>query len=208
MPDLVVLHYTGMETAEAALKRLCDPAAEVSAHYLICERGRVWQLVDERLRAWHAGAGAWGTVTDVNSCSIGVELANDGATSFPDLQMETLEGILAEVKDRWKIPPDRVIGHSDCAPGRKIDPGPLFDWNRLVRAGSAVSVLPDEVTEDTFVADMRAAGYTATDDPWILLGALRLRHRQNASGPRDATDRGLARSLARRFPVDAGGRAS
>ncbi|MCE2739755.1 MAG: N-acetylmuramoyl-L-alanine amidase [Rhodobacter sp.] len=109
-PDLVVLHYTAMPSCAAALERLCDPLAEVSAHYLICEAGDVLALVPERARAWHAGAGSWGAVTDVNSHSIGVELANDGLQPFAAPQMTALEFLLGGILARWSIPPHRVIG--------------------------------------------------------------------------------------------------
>ncbi|MEH6360408.1 MAG: N-acetylmuramoyl-L-alanine amidase, partial [Amylibacter sp.] len=127
---MVVVHYTAMETADAACARLCDEAAEVSAHYLISEQGDIVQLVDEDMRAWHAGAGAWGDVTDVNSHSIGIELANTGDTPFAAAQMDALEGLLGGIQNRWKIPAARIIGHSDMAPGRKFDPGVRFDWQR------------------------------------------------------------------------------
>ena len=141
-PDMVVLHYTAMETAEAALARLCDPAAEVSAHYLVGVAGEIWQLVAESERAWHAGAGAWGGISDVNSHSIGIELANagplNGLPPFAEAQMATLEALLDSILARWTIRPQRVIGHSDMAPGRKADPGPKFDWRRLALGGRAV----------------------------------------------------------------------
>jgi len=127
-----------MQTAQAALKTLCNPKTEVSAHYLIAEDGEVLSLVPEDLRAWHAGAGAWGSVTDVNSRSIGIELANPGNCPFAAPQMDALEDLLAGIKTRWQIRPERVIGHSDMAPGRKIDPGARFDWLRLARAGFGV----------------------------------------------------------------------
>ncbi len=199
---MAIIHFTAMQSAEAALDRLCDPAAEVSAHYLVDARGRATRMVPEDLRAWHAGAGAWGKTTDVNSRSIGIELCNDGRSPFPEPQMAALETLLAGIVRRWRIPPERVIGHSDCAPGRKVDPGPRFDWARLSRRGLAVTVPPARYGGDGFAADMRAAGYTATEDPAILLAALRLRHRPWARGPRDAWDAGLAHALARRFPVD------
>ncbi|WP_234822452.1 N-acetylmuramoyl-L-alanine amidase [Palleronia aestuarii] len=195
-----------METAEAALARLCDPCAEVSAHWLIDERGVLVRLVAEPDRAWHAGAGAWGGVTDVNSRSIGIELANRAGTPFPAPQMASLEQLLDGIMARWDVPPERVIGHSDCAPGRKIDPGPKFDWARLAFGGRAISVPlrggGDAGDCAAFVAAMRVAGYTGSDDPALLLAALRLRHRPWAGGPRDGTDMALARDLARRFPVD------
>lgn len=137
-PSLIVLHYTAMESAGAACARLCDPQAEVSAHYLVDYDGRVMSLVDEADRAWHAGAGGWGEITDVNSHSIGIELQNDGAEPFPEPQMAALERLLAGVMDRWGIGPEGLIGHDDCAPGRKLDPGVKFDWARLARQGLAL----------------------------------------------------------------------
>lgn len=187
------------------MDRLCAPEAEVSAHYLICERGGIVQMVREADRAWHAGAGAWGAVRDVNSRSIGIELANDAASPFPEPQLAALELLLAAIIERWGIVPERVIGHSDCAAGRKIDPGPRFDWARLARRGLAVRASGTGRApgpETGFVSAMARAGYTASDDAAVLLGALRLRHRPWADGPRDGTDMALAADLARRFPVD------
>ena len=140
-PDMVVLHYTGMESAEAGLARLCDPEPEVSAHYLIAEDGRIWRLVAEEMRAWHAGVSSWGAVTDVNSHSIGIELANPGHElgypPFTEPQMTALECLLSKILHRWEIAPERVVGHEHVAPGRKIDPGEKFDWQRLARQGLA-----------------------------------------------------------------------
>ncbi len=128
-----------MSDAQAALKRLCDPTAEVSAHYLVAADGRLWQLVDEVMRAWHAGAGSWQGRADVNSRSIGIELENPGTRPFPEPQMRRLESLLAGVLVRWRISPRGVIGHSDMAPERKHDPGPRFDWQRLARQGLALA---------------------------------------------------------------------
>jgi N-acetylmuramoyl-L-alanine amidase len=137
--DILVLHYTGMDDAESALRRLCDPASEVSAHYLIDEAGTVWRLVAEADRAWHAGVSSWSGDTDVNSRSIGIELANPGHgpdyRDFPELQMAALESLCHGILARHPIPPSRVLGHSDVAPARKLDPGERFDWQRLARAG-------------------------------------------------------------------------
>ena len=136
-PDMIIIHYTGMKTCAAARDRLCDPAAEVSAHYLIDLDGAVEQLVDEERRAWHAGVSEWEGVTDVNSRSIGIELVNQGHGAgyhpFPEPQMAALEAVIHGIRDRWVIPLENVVGHEDVAPGRKIDPGPKFDWARLVR---------------------------------------------------------------------------
>jgi len=133
--SMVVLHYTGMETAEAALERLCSEEAEVSAHYMIEENGTVHRLVREDRRAWHAGRSYWRGVTDVNSAAIGIELVNPGHEfgyrPFPDAQMEALLPLLADMVQRHDIPRANVVGHSDVAPARKEDPGELFDWDLL-----------------------------------------------------------------------------
>lgn len=201
-PRLVVLHYTAMADCGAALDRLCDPSAEVSAHYLIAADGTLWSLVDETARAWHAGAGAWGQCADVNSASIGIELDNDGCAPFPDPQMAALEGLLDAVLTRWQIPPQGVIGHQDMAPTRKRDPGALFDWPRLAAKG--LSVWPDpKHRPGDFGRDLTAFGYPAAP-PAARLAAFRARFRPGATGPLDDTDRRLAADLARRFPVDAG----
>ena len=201
LPDLIVLHYTAMPSCAEAQARLCDPVAQVSAHYLIAEQGEIIALVPEELRAWHAGAGAWGGCSDVNSLSIGIELANPGDAPFPEAQMAALERLVADLRHRWGIPPERVIAHSDMAPLRKADPGPRFDWRRLALAGH--SVWPDAAEPGDFLADVRAFGYP--DAPAdALLAAFRLRFRPWARGPLVPADAALAADLAARFPVDAG----
>ncbi|MFZ5962744.1 N-acetylmuramoyl-L-alanine amidase [Thalassococcus sp. BH17M4-6] len=198
LPDLVVIHYTAMTDAAAACMRLCDPAAEVSAHYLISETGAAWHLVDEEKRAWHAGAGQWGHARDVNSRSIGIELANTGRHPFPEPQMCALETLLAGILSRWHIAPQGVIGHSDMAPGRKIDPGPRFDWRRL--AQQDLSIWPVPVPPGDFHADAKTFGYVC-DDPDTLLSAFRDRFRPGATGPLSDADAALMADLARRFPA-------
>lgn len=134
-PDMILIHYTAMETAAAAIARLCDPGPEVSAHYLICEDGKITQMVPEDRRAWHAGVSCWDGEEDINSCSIGIELANPGPLNalppFPERQMSALEWLIADIRTRWAIPVSRILGHEDVAPGRKFDPGPKFDWARI-----------------------------------------------------------------------------
>jgi len=201
VPSLIVLHYTAMPATEDALARLCDPAVEVSAHYLISRRGRVYQLVDEAMRAWHAGAGRWQAVDDVNSHSIGIELSNDGAQPFPHPQMTALEALLAGVMARHALPPEAVIGHSDMAPGRKADPGARFDWARLARQGLAAPG-PDPADDapppdaGRFRAWAGACGYTAPADDATLLQAVRLRHCPWNSGPLNAQDMAAVRPRA------------
>lgn len=137
--DMLIFHYTGMETAEAALDRLCDPAAEVSAHYLIGEDGTLHRLVDESRRAWHAGTGSWAGGMDINSRSIGIELQNPGhAFGYRDFtapQMAILERISRYLITKYSIPAGHVLGHSDVAPARKQDPGERFPWQALAAAG-------------------------------------------------------------------------
>lgn len=169
------------------MARLCDPAFEVSSHYLIGADGRIWQLVPEEMRAWHAGAGEWAGQGDINSRSIGIELDNRGDHPFSEPQMACLERLLPEIMARWGIPPDGVIGHSDMAPGRKQDPGPRFDWQRLVKRGLArpagVSRAATAVTPLTFRAAANRCGFTAETDDTTLLAAVRLRYRPWARGP-------------------------
>lgn len=139
--DMLVLHYTGMKSCAAALDRLCDETAEVSAHYLIDEDGTLYQLVDEARRAWHAGVAVWNGNTNINDRSIGIELVNPGHEfgyrKFPEAQMLTLITLCKEIIARHPISPADVVGHSDVAPDRKQDPGELFDWQRLVDEGIA-----------------------------------------------------------------------
>jgi N-acetylmuramoyl-L-alanine amidase len=217
-PDMVVLHYTAMATAQAACERLCDEAAEVSAHYVISETGDITQLVTEDMRAWHAGGGAWGDVTDVNSHSIGIELANASGPSdlrpFPNAQMDALEAVLAGVQRRWAIPAARIIGHSDMAPDRKFDPGPKFDWQRL--AFGKLSVWVDRVedvggTWGDFEIYATAFGYRApTPDAqgWAhVLSAFRMRFLPHKTGDLDGIDIGVIKRLAKEWPcadVDVG----
>lgn len=146
-PGLLVIHYTGMATCAAALDRLCDPAAKVSAHYAIDEDGGVYALVDEGQRAWHAGAACWRGVRDVNGRSIGIELVNPGHElgyrEFPEGQMAALIELAGEIVTRHSIPAVGVVGHSDVAPARRKDPGELFDWRRLAAAG--IGLWPGEL---------------------------------------------------------------
>ena len=185
-PQLIVLHYTAMQSAAAAIERLCDPQVEVSAHYVIATSGQVTQLVADDQRAWHAGAGEWLGQGDINSRSIGIELDNAGNHPFPEPQMAALEHLLDRLMQKWGIGPEGVIGHSDMAPGRKGDPGPHFDWARLARRNLAVCAqgeTPQEVTEASFRACAQAAGFTADVPFKTLLNATRLRFAPWRSGP-------------------------
>ncbi|WP_226781965.1 N-acetylmuramoyl-L-alanine amidase [Oceaniglobus trochenteri] len=206
---MVVLHYTAMDSARRACDWLCNGASQVSSHYLVGRNGRITQMVREADRAWHAGAGRWGAVSDVNSRSIGIEISNDGASPFPAAQMDALEHLLAGIMHRWSIPPERVIGHSCLAPGRKIDPGPRFDWQRLARRGLAIWPSPREEgpdgTDEAAFRDLAArAGFTADVDHATLLAAVRLRFRPWGQGALSGGDMATLSDIAARFPVDAG----
>ena len=139
---MLVLHYTGMATAAAALDRLCDPSARVSAHYLVEETGAIWQLVPEARRAFHAGRSCWEGQSDLNAVSVGIEIVNPGHEwgyrPFPGGQMSAVERLCRDILGRNPIPQHRIVGHSDIAPDRKSDPGELFDWPRLARAGIGI----------------------------------------------------------------------
>jgi N-acetylmuramoyl-L-alanine amidase len=148
-PDMIVLHYTGMESGAAAEAWLCNPASEVSSHYLVHEDGRIVQMVRESDRAWHAGKGSWHGRTDINSCSVGIEIVNPGHAfgykNFPKKQVAAVIGLCRGVMARHAIRPERVLAHSDIAPGRKVDPGEKFPWKALAEAGIGTFVQPARI---------------------------------------------------------------
>jgi N-acetylmuramoyl-L-alanine amidase len=160
---MLVLHYTGMPTAAEALDRLCDPAAQVSAHWLVDEDGTVWRLVDESRRAWHAGKGFWSGETDINSVSIGIELVNPGHEwgyrPFPEAQIKALETLAGGILSRHSISASRVLGHSDIAPQRKQDPGELFPWQRLAERGVGLWPEAGAKSEASVEALLKSVGY-------------------------------------------------
>ncbi|MEO1536454.1 MAG: N-acetylmuramoyl-L-alanine amidase [Pseudomonadota bacterium] len=197
---LIVLHYTAMDSADAALARLCDPAAEVSAHYVISRDGIVSRLVAEEARAWHAGEGSWRGQDDVNSRSIGIELDNDGTSAFAEPLMASLESLLADLLKRHDLSPKQVIGHADMAPTRKHDPGPFFDWRRLAAKG--LSVWPEPSVGEDFLGDAGTFGYPVEAGQDAVLNAFRARFRPGATGPLCAADIAMMAGLARQFPAD------
>lgn len=148
--SMLVLHYTGMENGQAALNRMCDAEAQVSAHYMIEEDGRVFRLVEEDKRAWHAGVSEWNGITDVNSASIGIEIVNGGhdygLPDFPDVQINALIPLCKRIIAAHMIAPRNIIGHSDIAPERKNDPGEKFPWSGLAAAG--IGLWPGEGNDD------------------------------------------------------------
>ena len=161
-PVVIVLHYTEQDSVEQSLDTLRsrNSGGRVSSHYLLGKDGKIYQLVSDAKRAWHAGAGRWGAITDVNNASIGIEIDNDGKSPFPDAQIDSLIVLLRDLTTRLRIPPTQIIGHSDLAPTRKIDPGPLFPWKRLHDAG--FGLWPADATQDA------PSGF----DPWLALQAI------------------------------------
>ncbi|MFM9865166.1 MAG: N-acetylmuramoyl-L-alanine amidase [Micropepsaceae bacterium] len=144
VPDILIMHYTGMQSCEAAVTRLTDPASRVSSHYTVDEDGTVYRHVAEAMRGWHAGVSHWRGESDINSRSVGIEIVNPGHEfgyrAFPDLQIDAVIRLSQGIVSRHAIPARNVIGHSDIAPGRKEDPGELFPWKRLAEAGLGVWV--------------------------------------------------------------------
>ncbi len=153
--DMIILHYTGMESTEKAQAWLCNPQSQVSSHYLVQEDGRVVQMVPETKRAWHAGKSFWRGETDINSRSIGIEIANPGhAYDYPDFSTEQIRSVIELCRNcvaKWAIPVDRVLGHSDVAPGRKVDPGEKFPWSSLFDAGVGHWVDPSQAVGGRFL---------------------------------------------------------
>ena len=201
---MLVLHYTGMKTAAEAIDRLCDPAAKVSAHYVVEEDGTVWQLVEESERAWHAGESFWQGTRDVNGASIGIEIVNPGHDwgyrPFPEPQMAAVETLARGILGRHPIPPDRVVGHSDIAPRRKQDPGELFDWPRLARAGVGFWPAPAapaaSLTSAEVLRLLRQIGYEAPDgDDTLRLTLIAFQRRFRPSRCDGALDGGTAAAL-------------
>ena len=212
--QFIVLHYTGMKTGEEALHRLCDPAAKVSAHYMIEEDGRVFQLVDEKQRAWHAGKSFWRGITDINSASIGIELVNPGHQfgyrAFPPAQIDVLKKLLLDIIQRNKMQPRTTsLAHADVAPERKEDPGELFPWRELAAAG--IGLWPEPKTDNYGFADdaevqtlLRAIGYDCPtigsyDKPTraALLAFQRHYHPENLTGTPEKETVARLRALAK-----------
>jgi N-acetylmuramoyl-L-alanine amidase len=174
-PDMIILHYTGMETGAAALDWLCREESQVSSHYFVHEDGRVDQLVAEDRRAWHAGKSNWKGETDINSRSIGIEIVNPGHEfgyrDFPEPQIEAVIALCRDILKRHNIPPDRVLAHSDVAPGRKQDPGERFPWARLAAAGIGLWVEPAAISEgDALVPTQRGEDVTMLQTMLVKLG--------------------------------------
>lgn len=197
-PDMIVLHYTGMQSGEAALARLCDPEAKVSSHYFVEEDGRIFRLVPEERRAWHAGLSFWKGETDINGRSIGVEIVNPGHEfgyrPFPDAQIEAVIALLGDIRSRWSIEDARIVGHSDVAPARKEDPGELFPWKRLAQAGHGLWVEPDAAPGLPLSEGEEGAGVFA-----LQAGLTRLGYDSAPSGKYDAGTTAIVRAFQRHW---------
>ncbi|MCC7252586.1 N-acetylmuramoyl-L-alanine amidase [Hyphomicrobium sp.] len=221
-PSILILHYTGLPTVERALDVLSRPDCKVSCHYVVDEAGRIIQMVAEEARAWHAGVSSWAGETDVNSASIGIEIQNPGHMlgypDFPPAQMRAVAALARDIIRRHGIASERVLAHSDVAPGRKIDPGEKFDWAWLAREGVGHWVAPAPIDdEDTGVplgchepkvgqARGLLAGYGYKVDPdgafdlemQIVVRAFQLHFRQGRCD--GALDRSTLDTLSRLAP--------
>ncbi len=198
---MLVLHYTGMADAGAALRQLCDPAAGVSAHYLVEEDGTVHALVAEDRRAWHAGRGFWRGITDVNSASVGIEIVNPGHAHgyrhFPQAQIDAVVDLARAIVGRHGIRPWDVVGHSDIAPDRKADPGELFPWAELAAAGIGLWPAPADGT-----GDLARIGYAVLPDPLPARIAFQRRFRPaRLDGAADPETLALIAGLDRMLPA-------
>ncbi|MCZ4297339.1 N-acetylmuramoyl-L-alanine amidase [Henriciella marina] len=202
--DMLVLHYTGMETGDAAIERLCDKEAGVSAHYVVRETGEILQLVDEDKRAWHAGVSSWQGDEDLNSRSIGIEIVNGGhdwpasdgsLPDYPDAQIEAVIALSKAIIARWNIPADRVVGHSDIAPARKADPGEHFPWQRLAEAG--IGLWPSAIGAEVQPSErsLRSIGYDIGDLPAAITAFQRRWMPDRIDGADDEDMRAMAAAV-------------
>lgn len=197
--DILLLHYTGMPFEEKALAWLCDPRSEVSSHYVVYEDGRIFGLVDEDRRAWHAGRSFWRGITDVNSHSIGIEIANPGHEfgyrSFPDVQVEAVIALCRDILGRHAIAPHDVVAHSDVAPARKEDPGELFPWGRLAAAGIGLWLPPAPSVEGDRIGPS-AEGEGVCD---LQVKLARYGYGIDTTGRYDAETEAVVRAFQRHF---------
>ncbi|MFL2794049.1 MAG: N-acetylmuramoyl-L-alanine amidase [Paracoccaceae bacterium] len=202
--EFIILHYTAMST-ENSLERLCDPVHEVSCHYLIDSSGICYQLVDDSKRAWHAGKSYWRGYVDLNSRSLGIELVNSGNENYPEAQMKSLIRLLKYLIESFKLNPKNVLGHSDIAPSRKLDPGKWFNWKKLSANGVGlfpeVSV-PIECDKEIFLAQAERAGFNPNTNFDHILKTFRDRCRPNVTGEFDGYDCALMQKFADAFDID------
>jgi len=165
-PNFVIIHHTAQNSCEQTLNTFTRTKTEVSAHYVICREGTIYHMLNDYLRAWHAGAGSWGKNTDINSASIGIELDNNGSEPFSDLQIQSLLLLLQDLKQKYNIPTHNFIGHADIAPRRKQDPNIYFPWKKLADSGFGIwydEYLADAPENFDYTAGLRLIGYDTSD---------------------------------------------
>ncbi|MEM5515347.1 N-acetylmuramoyl-L-alanine amidase [Henriciella sp. AS95] len=203
--DMLVLHYTGMQTGQDALDRMCDADASVSAHYMVWENGDAVCLVEEDKRAWHAGVSCWQGDQDLNSRSIGIEIVNGGhdwplssgkLPPYPDVQIESVMELGKAIVARWEIPQTRIVGHSDIAPTRKIDPGEHFPWARLAQNGLGLWPLVLAEKEGPLEKSLSQIGYDTTDVSAATAAFQRRWRPARVDGESDGETRQIAQSVA------------
>ncbi len=197
-PDCIILHYTGMVDGPSALDRLCEPASEVSCHYVVDEDGTVTQLVPEALRAHHAGRSFWAGESDLNSASIGIEIVNGGhdfgLPPFPEAQIASVIALCRDVAGRYAVSPQRILAHSDIAPSRKQDPGERFPWQVLAEAGIGLWVSPGEGFVEALAPGNSGDAVAALQDALALMG-----YGIEASRHYDEATTTVVRAFQRRF---------
>jgi N-acetylmuramoyl-L-alanine amidase len=201
--SMLVLHYTGMKSGAEAIAWLANPASKVSAHYVVDEDGQVVHMVREEMRAQHAGLSHWRGITDCNSASIGIEIVNPGHEwgyrPFPEAQMQALIPLVAEIVGTYSIKPWNVVGHSDVAPARKMDPGELFEWDRLAKIGLAVPRPAAKVdpgwSDASFLLALERYGYGIADGPKAVIAFQRRFRPENVDGVVDGECRAILWAL-------------
>src|SRR5467141_1642487 len=198
--DILLLHYTGMTSTAAAIGRLCDPRSKVSSHYVVEEHGKVLQLVPEARRAWHAGQSSWEGESDINSRSIGIEIANPGHSfGYPDFPQAQIAAVIALCRDivaRHRIPAERVLAHSDVAPSRKRDPGEKFPWKTLADSGIGLWVKPAPIDPTGAIFTLGETN-PAIEEAQTLLA--RYGYDVTASGYLDSATRDAVAAFQRHF---------
>jgi N-acetylmuramoyl-L-alanine amidase len=199
--DMLVLHYTGMRDGPSALARLCDPASQVSAHYMVEEDGRIFQIVPEDKRAWQAGRSWWQGDEDLNSRSIGIEIVNGGhdfgLPPFPDRQIDAVIELCRGILSRWPIPQNRIVAHSDIAPDRKEDPGERFPWKRLAEAG--IGLWPDKPDVEPWMMHGAAPGDGGVTVERLQRALAQIGYRIEISGTYDEQTEAVVRAFQRRW---------
>lgn len=199
--DMLVLHYTGMKDGPSALARLRDPASQVSAHYMVEEDGRIFQIVPEDKRAWQAGRSWWQGEEDLNSRSIGIEIVNGGhefgLPPFPDRQIDAVIALCRDILTRWPIPQDRIVAHSDIAPDRKEDPGERFPWKRLAAAG--IGLWPAKADVEPWMMHGAAPGDGGVTVERMQRALARIGYRIEVNGRYEEQTEAVVRAFQRRW---------